>query len=215
MKNSDLHGNAPDQCKVALLLVDVINDLEFPEADQLLEAALAAAQKMAKLADRARRLKIPVIYANDNFGRWRSDLQAVIRHCLDNDVRGRPIAKLLRPRETDYLVLKPKHSAFFATTLQTLLRYLGVEKVVLAGYAGNICVLFTANDLYLRDYTLHVPRDCTASNSVADNAYALEQMAKILKADLTPSTELDLEKLIGRRRKSARKTARKRRGQRT
>jgi nicotinamidase-related amidase len=131
------------------------------------------------------------------------------------DVRGRPIAKLLRPRETDYLVLKPKHSAFFATTLQTLLRYLRVERVVLAGYAGNICVLFTANDLYLRDYTLHVPRDCTASNSVADNAYALEQMEKILKADLTSSIELDLEKLLGRRRRSTRKTARKRRGQRT
>jgi nicotinamidase-related amidase len=138
-----------------------------------------------------------VIYANDNFGRWRSDLHAVVRHCLRPGVRGQPIARLLRPRRADYLVLKPKHSAFFASPLETLLRYLEVDRVILAGFAGNMCVLITANDLYMRDYELFVPHDCTASNKASDNAFALSQMQKVLKADVRASTELDLERMRG------------------
>jgi len=142
-----------------------------------------------------------VIYANDNFGRWRSDLHAVVRHCLRPGVRGQPIARLLRPRRADYLVLKPKHSAFFASPLETLLRYLEVDRVILAGFAGNMCVLITANDLYMRDYELFVPHDCTASNQSSDNAFALSQMQKVLKADVRASTELDLERMRGPRRR--------------
>ena len=42
--NRDLHGNAPDKAAVALLLIDVINDLEFAEGDQLLPHALPMAR---------------------------------------------------------------------------------------------------------------------------------------------------------------------------
>ncbi len=194
-QTGDLHGNAPDSCPVALLLVDVINDLEFPEGDQLLAHALPAARALSTLVRKARRLGVPVIYANDNFGRWRSDFRAVVQHCCGRSVRGGQLSRLLRPKRDDYFVLKPKHSAFFASTLETLLRYLDVRKVVLAGFAGNICVLFTANDLYMRDYALYVPADCSASNTAAENEHALAQMKKVLKADVRPSTELDLEKL--------------------
>jgi nicotinamidase-related amidase len=201
-RNDDLHGSAPDTSRVALLLVDVINDLAFPEADAFLETALPAASAIAKLAARCRRLGVPIVYANDNFGRWRSDLDAVVRYCLRSDARGRPIVRLLRPRRTDYLVLKPKHSAFFASPLDILLRYLEVKMVILAGFAGNMCVLFTANDLYMRDYALFVPSDCCASNEPADNSFALQQMQKMLKADIRASAQLDLEKMQGPRRRS-------------
>jgi nicotinamidase-related amidase len=72
---------------------------------------------------------------------------------------------------------------------------LGVETVILTGIAANICVLFTANDAYMRDLYLVVPRDCVASNTEEENRLALEQMEKVLKADTTPSESLDLEKL--------------------
>jgi nicotinamidase-related amidase len=196
-RKSDLHGNAPDSCPVAVLLVDAINDFQFPEAPDLLETALPAARAIAKLLKKARALKIPIVYANDNFGRWRSNLRAVVSHCIEDDVPGRPVARLLKPHRDDYLVLKPKHSAFFATVLELLLHHLGVERVVLAGFAGNICVLFTANDLYMREYELFVPSDCCASNSGEENQAALQQMRKILKADIRPSAELDLRALKG------------------
>jgi nicotinamidase-related amidase len=147
------------------------------------------------LKARAKQAGIPSIYVNDNFGRWQSDFRKLIRHCLAHDVRGKPLASLLKPDEDDYFVLKPKHSGFYSTTLDLLLTYLGVKTLVLTGIAGNICVLFTANDAYMRDYHLIIPTDCVASNTVKENNNALELMKNVLKADVRPSTELDLRGL--------------------
>lgn len=190
-ESNNLDGNAPDKSDIAIVLIDVINDLEFEEGDQLLEAALPAARNIARLKQRAREAKVPIIYVNDNFGRWRSDFKKIVDRCLHSDVRGRPIAELLVPDEDDYFVLKPKHSGFFSTTLDLLLEYLGVRTLIVAGFAGNNCVLFTANDAYMRDYKLIVPADCIASNTSADNENALQQMSQVLKADTRPSTEID------------------------
>ncbi len=209
--NDDLHGNVPDTADVALLLIDVINDLEFNAGDELARHALPMAERLADLKRRAKAARIPVIYVNDNWGRWQSDLHRLLEHTLRGDVRGRPMAELLRPDEDDYFVLKPKHSGFFSTTLDILLDYLQVNTVILTGVAGNICILFTANDAYMRDYRLYVPSDCVASNDPADNEHALRQMEIVLKADITPSTELDLEAIkrqAGRTRRKILETSR-------
>src|SRR6201997_2935729 len=101
-KNPDLHANVPDKSAVALLLIDVINDLEFAEGDMLLRSALPMARQIAALKARGKRDNVPVIYLNDNFGRWRSDFKAQVEHCLKDGVRGRPVVELLRPDEDDY-----------------------------------------------------------------------------------------------------------------
>jgi nicotinamidase-related amidase len=194
-KNQTLHGNAPDKAAAALLLIDVINDLEFAEGDQLLRRALPMAKAIARLKLRAKEAGLPVIYANDNFGRWQSNFNNQVEHCLKDGVRGQPVVELLKPEDDDYFVLKPKHSGFYSTALDVLLKYLQVESVILTGVAANICVLFTANDAYMRDFHLLVPRDCVASNTEEENRLALEQMAKVLKADIRPSNELDLAEL--------------------
>ena len=201
-RNQDLHGSAPDKCSTALLLIDVINPLEFPEARQLLRFVPAMARKLYRLRQRAQKAGVPVIYVNDNFGRWRSDFRHQIEYCLKKDSRGAEMVQLLRPAESDYFVLKPKHSGFFATTLETLLRYLGVRRLILTGIAGNFCVLFTANDAYMRDYEILVPADCAVSNTLKENRQALQLMHKFLKADLCVSTRIALpgSRLKGERR---------------
>ncbi|HEX8489679.1 MAG TPA: isochorismatase family cysteine hydrolase [Chthoniobacterales bacterium] len=191
-KNPDLHGSAPDKSEIALLLIDVINDLDFPEANRLLRYARPMARKLLRLKKRAKKAGIPVIYVNDNFGRWQSDFRRQVQHCLRETSRGHEIVSLLRPDEDDYFVLKPKHSGFFSTTLETLLRYLGSKTLILTGIAGNFCVLFTANDAYMRDYDLIIPSDCTASNSAEENREALALMRKFLKADTRPSAKVRL-----------------------
>lgn len=196
-RNKDLHGMVPDQSSVALVLVDVINDLDFEGGELLLPYALKAAERIAELKRRCKERKIPVIYVNDNWGRWQSDLSKLMEHCVERDAPGKPMVQLLAPEGDDYFVLKPKHSGFFSTTLDVLLSYLGVKTIILTGFAGNICILFTANDAYMRDFHLVIPADCCASNTEEENALALEQMRKILKADITPSTELDLNRLCG------------------
>jgi nicotinamidase-related amidase len=202
-RNKDLHGNAPDKADIALLLIDVINDLEFPEADQLLPHAQRMATQLLALKRRAKAAGIPVIYVNDNFGRWQSNFNTQVEHCLQDGVRGKSVVELLQPEEDDYFVLKPKHSGFYSTTLDTLLDYLEAKLLILTGIAGNICVLFTANDAYMRDFHLCIPADCVASNTEEENRNALHQMHKVLKAEIRPSTELDFATLRQRLRENA------------
>src|SRR5262245_27540467 len=151
-RNADLHGNVPEVCPVALVLIDVINAFDFRGGAVLARAARAMAPRVAALKVRARRLGIPAIYVNDNFGRWRSDFGQLVRHCGGPGSRGRAVAEILRPRPHDYFILKPKHSGFFATGLDTLLRYLDVRRLILVGLTTDNCVLFTASDAYLRDF---------------------------------------------------------------
>jgi nicotinamidase-related amidase len=194
-QNRDLHGSAPDKSGVALLLIDVINDFDFDEADELLQYALPMAQQLARLKARAKQEQIPVIYVNDNFGRWRSDFNAQVKHCLGDQMPGRQVVEQLRPDEDDYFVLKPKHSGFFSTSLDILLEYLEAKTLILTGLATNICVLFTANDAYMRDFRLVVPSDCSAANTKQDHEHALDQIRSILKADIRPAAEIPFDEL--------------------
>jgi nicotinamidase-related amidase len=200
VKSEDLHGNAPDQSPVVLLIIDVINDLEYEGGEELLRYGKPMAQSIRALKDSARKSGIPAIYVNDNFGKWRSDFKAQVRHCLEEDVRGKPLAELLRPEEDDYFVQKPKHSGFFSTTLALLLKHLGAKVLILTGIAGNSCILFTAADAYMRDYEMIVPADCVVSIDPEDNKQALELMRKVLKADTRPSGELSLADLLEKNR---------------
>jgi nicotinamidase-related amidase len=175
----------------ALILIDVINDFDFPEAELLLQHARPMAQNILQIKHRAKEQKIPVIYANDNFGQWQSDFRAQVEHCRRDASRGKAIVDLLHPEADDYFVLKPKHSGFFSTTLDLLLKNLGVKVLILTGVATNICVHFTANDAYMRDYQLVVPNNCVAANTVEENLQSLKQMAKILKADIRSSNDLN------------------------
>jgi nicotinamidase-related amidase len=174
----------------ALLLIDVINDLSFEGAGPLIAQAESMAGRLASLKRRAVRAGVPIIYVNDNFGRWRSDFRSTVAHCTARTSPGRRVSRRLRPTRRDYFVLKPQHSGFFQTTLDTLMKWLKIRQLILAGIAGNICVLFTANDAYMRGLKLYVPSDCVVSNTVQDNDAALAQMALVLKADTCPSTDL-------------------------
>src|SRR6266550_4149368 len=189
-KNLDLHGNVPDRCSVALVLIDVINDMEFDDGEALFTNALPAATNLAALRHRAKNAGVPVIYVNDNFGKWRSDFQQQLGHVLEDGVRGEPIAKLLRPDDDDYFVLKAKHSGFYDTQLDLLIEYLQVSTIVLAGFTTDICVLFTASDAYMRDLDIIVPPDCSAAASMNHHETALEHMSRVLKVRRTPSEEI-------------------------
>jgi nicotinamidase-related amidase len=194
-KNSDLHGNVPDQCSVALILIDVINDMEFDDGEALFTAAHPAAKNLARLRKRAKDAGVPVIYVNDNFGKWRSDFRQQLGHVLEDGVRGEPIAQLLRPEHNDYFVLKAKHSGFYRSQLDLLIDYLQVRTIVIAGFTTDICVLFTASDAYLRDLEILVPPDCSAAVKSEYHESALDHMRRVLHVKTVLSTEIDFAQL--------------------
>jgi nicotinamidase-related amidase len=178
----------------ALLLIDVINDLAFDGSEMLVEEAEPMALRLAALKRRAVAANVPAIYINDNFGQWRSDFRQTVAHCTARSSPGRVVSRRLRPTAKDYFVLKPKHSGFFDTTLDTLLDTLRIRRVILTGIAGNICVLFTANDAYMRELKLFAPADCIVSNTAADNIHALQQIETVLKGNVAPSSQLIFRK---------------------
>jgi nicotinamidase-related amidase len=194
-KNDDLHGNVPDNSPVVLLLIDVINDLDFPGNANLLKQAPILAENIRKLKARCRRKGIPVIYVNDNRNKWRSDIFSVIEYCRGNG-KGRVLVESLIPSPADYFVLKPKHSAFYATPLDTLLVYMKTRTVILAGLTTASCILLTAGEIYIRDLKLFVPSDCVAGLRPMDHRKALDLMRISFRADTRPAKNLNLKILL-------------------
>jgi nicotinamidase-related amidase len=173
-----------------LLLVDVINGLDFAGSKPLVRAAERAAPNIRRLAERARAARVPVIYVNDNFGQWRSDFALTYQECVQPDKPGRHVSEQLKPEADDYFVLKPQHSGFYCTTLEPLLGHIGAHKLVIAGFATNLCVLFTANDAYMRGFDVVVPSDCTASNSAALTRAALAHISTALRGRTTAASSI-------------------------
>jgi nicotinamidase-related amidase len=172
-----------------LLLVDFINPLRFDGADKLARPALRAAQAAASLKRRLRRRGVQTVYANDNYGIWRSSFADVLRECETEGGVPARMAQLLAPAAEDITVLKPRHSAFFQTPLQVLLDQLKTKRLVLAGLATDLCVLFTAVDAHVRGYKLWVPRDCVASESAPRQRNALRYLEDVLGIETRPSQD--------------------------
>ena len=191
----------------ALLLIDVVNDLAFNGSDVLVKQAEAMSIRLAAFTRRARAAGLPVVYVNDNFGQWRSDFRQTVAHCTAPASPGRVVSTRLRPTSQDYFVLKPKHSGFYDTTLETLLEDLSIKRVIVTGIAGNICVLFTANDAYMRGMRIYAPADCIVSNTAEDNAHALRQIEVVLKGRTEPSTHLVLARATTKGRSRTKRSA--------
>lgn len=173
----------------ALLIIDTINDLEFPGGEKVLPWAEKLACRLAPFSRRARRQGIPIIYVNDNFGRWHSDFHEVYEHCIRRGARGRNVVTKLKPQRSDYFILKPRHSGFFSTSLRPLLEDLKIKRLILTGIATNLCVLFTAHDAHMHGYRMVVLSDCCAAESDFDHNVALEQLKRFCHADICLSGE--------------------------
>ena len=173
--------------KSALLIVDILSEYDFPDAERILKGARKVASNMARLKQRAHAAKVPVIYVNDTAGKWESDQRAFVQRCLKPTARGRDVVELIKPSEHDYFMFKPKHSAFFGTPLHTLLQQLKISTLILTGVTSHQCVLFTAMDAHVREYDLIIPSDCIGAPSAVDNKHALYVFSHALNAKVTVS----------------------------
>ena len=176
--------------EAALLVVDMINPLDFAGGAALLRQALPVARTIARFKRRLKARGVPAIYVNDNFSHWLCDFRELVAICSQPGTVGAPLAQLLAPEHDDYLVLKPKHSGFLASPLDVLLAQLRARRVIVTGIAGDGCVLATAADAHMRDYTVHVPADGCASLTRARNARALQLLKDSMQVDLRGTRSL-------------------------
>ncbi len=167
--------------KSALLIIDMINDFNFTHGNLLLTHANPIIEPILHLKGSMKEQGLPIIYINDHYNLWQADFGKIIDTCKNE--KNETLIEKIKPTENDYFLIKPKYSAFYGTALHTLLQQLKVNKLVITGIAGNICVLFTANDAYMREYQLWIPENTIASAAIEDNKYALSMMNHVLKAN--------------------------------
>ncbi|MBV9343667.1 MAG: cysteine hydrolase [Gammaproteobacteria bacterium] len=183
-----MHGSVPDRAKTALLVLDMFSDFAFQHGARAEQRARPVATRIAALKRRLLRQRVPCIYINDNLGRWRSSFPEIVKQAAAS--RGAAIARTLRPEERDYCLLKPKHSGFFDTPLDTVLETLGARRLILCGTTTPQCILFTATDAYVRDYELIIPTDCVVALTSREQRLALYFLQSVLGARVCRSQSI-------------------------
>jgi nicotinamidase-related amidase len=162
----------------ALLVLDIFNTFDFPGGDELAAATRGLIPTLVSLRERFHKAGLPVIYINDNLGRWSDSFEQIVSFTVASHATTRSIQQSLAPGEGDFKLLKPRHSAFFETPLQSLLSHLGARRIVIAGIAGDYCVLSTALDACVRELQVIVPSDAIASQSTERNERVLSHLAE-------------------------------------
>ena len=177
---------------MALLVIDMISTWDFDGAEKIVAAATAIAPRIGALKRRCVRAGVPVIYVNDNRGRWRSEFRELVRISIEESKTGAAIARHLQPEDDDYSVLKPKHSAFYATPLDLLLRHLRVNRLLITGVASDQCIVMSAAEAKMRDYEVVVPRDCIASLSAERDRRLLDYLSEVTQVETPVGSEVEL-----------------------
>jgi nicotinamidase-related amidase len=196
MANIPLRKKAPGA--TALLIVDMINDLQLEEGRRMAIETLPVSNIIAKLRTAATKSGVPVVYVNDNYGLWHRDQVGIVDYCMRPNSNGKDIVRKLRPRKRDYFVVKPHFSGFYATNLPVLLPRLGVSRLILTGIAADVCVLFTAADAHMRDYELWLPRDATAGTRPERKAWVIDMLENHMKAETAPASDMPLQDWLDR-----------------
>jgi nicotinamidase-related amidase len=181
------------QSNAAVLVVDMISDFDFDGGNKLFDQAVKVAENISDLKSRATSSGVPVIYVNDNFGKWNEDFGTYVENTMNRSRKGQAIGEILKPEKNDLFILKPQRSGFYATALGVLLLSMDVSKIIITGVTTDICVLFTAHDAYMRGYHVQVPSDCSAAVETEDHDHALNFLKRVADANINPSGEIEFE----------------------
>jgi nicotinamidase-related amidase len=167
--------------RTALIVIDMINAYDFPDAEKVVPAAKEAVPAIEHAIGEH---DGPVIYVNDNFGHWRSHRDQLVEEALNG--RQPELVEPIKPADDALFVIKARHSIFYQTPLEYLLNQEDVASVILTGQVTEQCILYSALDAYIRHFEVRVPPDAVAHihEDLADAA--LQMMERNMSADLTP-----------------------------
>jgi nicotinamidase-related amidase len=172
----------------ALIVVDVLNPYEHEDAEALARNMREVVEPIAALLARAREDNVPIVYANDNYGHWNSSSGELLDTALDG--RHPELVAPLRPPDDASFVIKARHSIFYETPLEYLLRQLGASRIVLCGQVTEQCILYSALDAYVRHFEIAVPKDAVAHIDPRLADAALRMMARNMRAQVEAGTRL-------------------------
>ena len=168
----------------ALIVIDMLNAYDHEDADLLVESVREALPPMQRLIERARREDVPVVYVNDNYGDWSACRPELVERAVSG--RAPELVEPIAPDEGTWFIAKARHSAFYETQLEYLLREQEIQRIVLVGQVTEQCILYSALDAFLRGYKIVVAPDGVAHihEDLADAA--LRMMQRNMHVDLAP-----------------------------
>jgi nicotinamidase-related amidase len=172
----------------ALVVIDMINSYNHPDADKLTKSVEKRLPNMVDLVKRAADEDVPIIYVNDNFGAWKSSRDDLVEEAMNGDFKA--LVEPIKPADETMFVVKARHSAFYETPLEYLLRQEEIDRIVLIGQVTEQCVLYSALDAYIRHFEVAVPRDAVACIHEHLAEAALEMMELNMDADVTDSADV-------------------------
>jgi nicotinamidase-related amidase len=176
--------------ETALLVVDMLNPYEHPQADRLAERVARALPGTRELLRRAGEEETPVVYVNDNYGDWNSSSEELAKQALEGTHP--ELVESVLPKEGQSFVIKARHSTFYETPLEYLLDQMGVGRLIFSGQVTEQCILYSALDAHVRHFDVVVATDAVAAiyDDLGDSA--LEMMERNMGAELATAAEVSL-----------------------
>ena len=174
----------------AVVVVDMLNHYEHEDADSLIPSVRETLPAICELLARARESDVPIVYVNDNYGDWSAYRPQLVERAL----RGRApeLVEPIAPPPDAGFVVKARHSIFYQTQLEYLLRQEEIERIVLVGQVTEQCILYSALDAYVRHFAVAVPRDAVAHIHEDFAEASLRMMERNMSADVATAAECAL-----------------------
>ena len=171
---------------VAVLVIDMLNTYEHEDADVLAGNVADIVDPLAGLISRARdRDDVDLVYVNDNYGDFTAEFDDLVEAAL-HGARADLVEPIAPPQRCQRL-LKVRHSAFYASSLDYLLTRLEAKKLILTGQVTEQCILYTALDAYVRHFDVVIPPDAIAHIDPELSDAALTMMHKNMHAEIVPA----------------------------
>lgn len=170
----------------ALIITDMLNPYQHEDAEPLMQSARTVVPRLSRLIAQARELGVAVVYVNDNHGDWTAGREE-LAHAAMHGAAPALVEPLLPPRDVPFVV-KARHSVFYGTQLEYMLRQYNVTRLVLTGQVTEQCILYSALDAYVRHFEVVVPHDAVA-HIHGDLAEAALRMTRLNMRAQTPSSD--------------------------
>lgn len=170
--------------RTALLIIDMFNTFKFVNGDKLRQETMEIITPILTLKKLARQKRFPILYINDSLYQQPISTEQFMKQFFHTN--DHTFLSALKPEASDLFLLKEKFSAFFHTKLEQILQEKQIERLILTGIAGHICVLFTANDAYMRGYRLITPIDAYACGGEIQKCFTDEMLRRVFKSETKP-----------------------------
>jgi nicotinamidase-related amidase len=176
--------------RTALLVIDMINNYDHPDAEALTACVEERIETMAALIRRAADEDVLTIYVNDNFGAWTSNRDELLENVMGGEFKH--LVEPVAPTDETLFIVKARHSAFYQTPLEYLLAQEDVDRVVMMGQVTEQCILYSALDAYIRHIRVAVARDAVAHIHEDLAEAAFKMMEVNMDAEIVDARDVDL-----------------------